>query len=125
MVDRRFPGINKRRLTSNWTYLETASRAELFDDADVGRVDAGADEAVEVIVRDFLHLKQFLLDGAVNLDMPLAQMLHGYRCALVRDERDRGTTVAFLLPAAAPHGKMTQVVTVHLALCGENVKELS
>ena len=44
------------RLVIDWTHLETAARAELFDDADVGRVDAGADEAVQVVVSDLLHL---------------------------------------------------------------------
>ena len=101
--------------TDDWTHLEAASRAELFDDADVGWVYAGADEAVEVVVRDLLHLKQFLLDGAVHLYVLLAQVLLDDRRALVRDERDVGASVAALLADAAAR-EVRQVAAVYLAL---------
>ena len=108
------------RLVIDWTHLETAARAELFDDADVGRVDACSDEAVEVVVCDLLHLKQLLLHGSVDLHVPLAQMLHGDRRAFVRDERDVGTTVLFVPASPAADGKVTKMAAVDLALFGAN-----
>ena len=69
-------------------------------------------------MRDLLHLKQFLLDGAVHLDVLLAQVLLDDRRALVRDERDVGASVAALLADAAAR-EVRQVAAVDLALCGD------
>ena len=109
------------RSVVDWTHLETAARAELFNDADVGRVDAGSDEAVQVVVGDLLHLKQLLLHGSVDLHVSLAQMLHGDRRAFVRDERDVRTTVLLVPAAPAADRKVTKMAAVDLALFGANM----
>ena len=50
--------------------------------------------------------------------MPLAQVLHGHRRALVRDERDVRTTVLFVPASPAADGKVTKMAAVDLALFG-------
>ena len=64
-------------------HLETASGAVLCDDADVGWIDAGSDEPVEVVVRHLPHQMKLLLDGTCQLHVLLLQHLDSHQGALV------------------------------------------
>lgn len=66
------------------TYPKTAAGAEVHHDANERRLDACADEPVQVVMRQFLHHVQLLFDGSRHLDMSHRQHLHGDDRTLVR-----------------------------------------
>lgn len=65
------------------TDLETAAWAEVHHDAYERRLDAGANEPVQVVMWQFLHHVQLFFDGSRHLDVSHRQHLHGDDRALV------------------------------------------
>ena len=73
----------KSKFSEFGTYLEAASGAILHHNADVRRFDACADEAVEIVVRQFLHEVELLLDGSVDFDVTTSDDLDRHLLVLV------------------------------------------
>ena len=104
--------------------MQTPPGAELADDVDARRLDAGPDEAVDVLLVHLLAHQQSFLQGAVQLHVPATDVTHGHVAALVQPDADPGGTPEAALAmfpihvARAVHARQERLpATLHLPLC--------
>lgn len=76
------------------THLQTPTVAVIGDDANVGRIGAGADERVQVVVAHVAQQLQLLLHLARNVDAFLLYLLDCVQLALVQPDRGEDGRVA-------------------------------
>ena len=97
-------------LDNSATDLKASSSAVMRHNADDGRLDVGADETVEVVVRQLLHLVELLLDGARHIDVPSPKDLYGDERPLVGRDLDVDAAVAALAARRQVEDVVRQVV---------------